>query len=122
MSESEKEKPPEKVRFVYNTPENYEPIYASGVYGGMSPRGELVCHFFVESQDIPAEEHVPLVKGQPDFGKAIKVGRIKHAPAEAVIKRDIKVGVIIPAHSVTSIANWMVEQLKASGIIVEKKE
>lgn len=122
MPESEKTKPPEKVRFVYNKPENYEPIYVSGVYGGMTPRGELVCHFFVEYSDIPAEEHVPLVEGQPNFEKLSKVDRIKHTPAEVVVKRDIKVGLVIPAHQITSVANWMVEKLKASGIIVEKKE
>lgn len=122
MPESKETKRPEKVRFVYSKPENYDPIYVSGVYGGMSPRGELLCHFFVEFADIPAEEHVPLVKGQADLGKVIKVDRTEHAPTEAVIRRDIKVGLIIPAHAVTSIANWMVEQLKISGIIVEKKE
>ena len=38
------------------------------------------------------------------------------------MKRDIRVRLIIPAQQISSIANWMIDALKASSITVEKKE
>jgi len=122
LSESKKEESPDKVRFVYHKPEDYKQYYVNGVYGGMTPRGELLCHFFVEYADIPAEERLPLLEGVPQLDKAMRVERIKHSPKEIVLRRDVRVGLIIPAHQISSVANWMLDKLKASKIVVEKKE
>lgn len=122
MSEGKAAEAPERVRFIYQKPEDYKMVYVNGVYGGVTPRGELLCHFFQEYADVPAEEEFPLVEGKPQFDKGSRVERMEHAPTEAVVRRDVRVGLIIPAHQITSIANWMLDKLKTSKIIVEKEE
>lgn len=122
MSENTEKRVPEKIRFLYHKPEDSELVYVNGVWGGMTPRGELVCYFFVEYADVPAEEKVSVVEGQLQPDKVSRVDRNEHAPTEAVIRRDIRVSLIIPAHEISSIANWMLDKLKSSKIIIEKEE
>lgn len=122
MSEEKKEKVPKRLRIVYHKPEDYKPVFVDGIYGGITPRGELICNFFLEYKDIPVEEGIPLVEGVPQFDKASRVERIKHEPEEIVSMRDIRAALIIPVHQISSIANWMLDQLKKSGIVVEKEE
>ena len=44
------------VRFKYKFPEDYNPLYVNGAYGGVGPRGELIANFFLERQALPVEE------------------------------------------------------------------
>ena len=111
-----------KIKFVYNKPEDLQPVYVNGVYGGISPRGELIMSLFFEGPDVPEEERMPLVEGKPQLGQMARTFRISHAPDELVIRRDISVILVIPVQEVSSIANWMLDKLKASKIIVEKGE
>lgn len=121
MSESKSAKI-DRVRFLFNIPDDYKLICVNGVYGGITPRGELICHFFFEYPDIPAEEVAPLIDGKIQPDKVSKIERIKHKPNERVIRRDVRVGLIIPVQHINSIANWMLDKLKTSQIIVEEKE
>ena len=41
---------------------------------------------------------------------------------EIVVRRDLRVGLIIPIHQISSIANWMLDKLKSSSITIETKE
>ena len=120
MSKDTTEAAPDKIRFLYNVPEDYKPIYVNGAYGGMTPRGELLAHFFFEYHDIPAEEIVPLKEGKLQIDEITKISKIKHPPTERIVKREVRVGLVIPAHQVHSIANWMIDKLKSSGIVVEE--
>lgn len=122
MSKSEERvNPPTKVTFLFNRPDDLKPIYVNGIYGGMTPKGELVCHFFLEMADIPLEEEVPLDKGRLQLDKITRVDRRKHDPTEIVMRRDIKATLIIPPQEIGSIANWMLDKMKASKIVVEKE-
>ena len=112
----------EKLRFYYIKPDDYEPIYVNGVYGGMTPRGDLLCHFFYEYRDIPAEEVVPLEKGRLQTEKISYVQRIEEEPGTGNMRRDVRVGLIIPAHQAISFANWILDKVKKSGIIIEEEE
>jgi hypothetical protein len=112
-----------KVRFEFIKPENYKPEYVNGVYGGMTPRGDLLCHFFYEYSDVPKEEVVPLDKdGKIILDEITRIPRKKTSPDENIINRYIKVGLIIPAHQVNSIANWMIDKIETSNIVIDKEE
>ena len=114
--------PPKKVRFVYEKIEGCEPTYVNGVQGGMNARGELVCNFFFEYMDVPTAEIDPVENGKVVVGKAKVILRGEPEEGEIVLKRDIRVRLVIPAQQISSIANWMQDALKASGITVEKSE
>jgi hypothetical protein len=122
MSEEPTRKQATKIKFVYSKPEEVRPIYVNGAYGGISPRGELICSFFFEHPDLPKEERMSLIEGKPQVEKIERTFPIGHAPDEVVIRRDINVILIIPAHEISTIANWMLDKLKASNIIIEKGE
>lgn len=112
-----------EVQFIYNKKEDYEPIYVNGVYGGVTPRGDLLCHFFYEYVDVPEKEILELdEKGQikPDTLK--KIQKNDDSDNVKTVKRDIRVGIIIPAHQIQSISAWMLDKLKASSITIEEKE
>ena len=122
MSEEMPSVAPQKIRFVYEKLEGVEPIYINGVQGGMNARGELICNFFFEYMDVPVAEINPVKDGKIVFGKPMIILRGEPEKGEIVVKRDIRVRLVIPAQQISSITNWMLDSLKASGITVEKSE
>ena len=50
------------IHFKYLFPDNYNPNYINGVYGGVSPRGEIVANFYMERMPIPREDHVQITE------------------------------------------------------------
>jgi len=111
-----------KVRFIYHVPDGYEPVYVNGVHGGVTPRGDLVCNFFLEHQELPEEEQVEVQDGELKAETATFKRRITCAPSERVFVRDVRVGVIIPLHQVESIARWMLDKLKDYQSLQEVKD
>jgi hypothetical protein len=121
MSDSPEEKGIKKVRFLYSKPEETKPIYVNGIYGGMTPRGDLLCHFFYEYHDIAKEDQHGVKDGRvSDLTQRIEI--VEHKPSEIVFRREIRASIIIPAHQISGIANWMLDKFKSSGFIVEKEE
>lgn len=106
-----------KAHFIYNQ-KGGEPIYVHGVYGGMTPHGELIAHFYIEYPPVPSEERVPVKDGQPDIDRSVKTYGSEIMEGEALLYRDIKASLIIPPQAIASIANWMLDKLKESGIEV----
>lgn len=117
----EKEQP-EKIKFVYEKDEDAKQIYVNGAYGGMNPKGELVIHFFFEHPMVPKEEKMPVVQGKLQLDKIVRIEPVAHEANELVIIRDIKATLIIPVQEISTIANWMLDRLKASNIVVEKEK
>lgn len=95
-----------KVRFKYNIPSDYQIIYANGVYGGITPRGELHCNFFFEHSGIPEVEDAELMKDG-------KVKMKEKELEEVIINRDLKVGIVLSPEQALSIANWMLDKIKS---------
>jgi hypothetical protein len=122
MSENPSVKVPAKIKFVYDKREEMQPVYVNGAFGGISPKGELICSFYFEHPDIPQEQRMPLVNGKVQSAQEVRVGRVSHDTDEVVMIRDIKAILIIPVQEISSIATWMLDKLKASNIVVERQE
>jgi len=122
MSGKPIQKRPARIKFIYGKSEDLQPVYINGAYGGISPKGELICSFYFEHPSIPKEERMPLVEGKPQTNQVTRLDSITHEADEMVMRRDIKATLIIPVQEISSIANWMLDKLKASNIIVEKGE
>ena len=120
MSEEMSSVAPQKIRFIYEKPETSELFYINGVQGGMNGRGELVCNFFFEYMDVPTAEINSIKDGKIVLDKPLIIPRGNPEKGEILVKRDIRVRLVIPAQQISSIANWMLDALKASGITVEK--
>jgi hypothetical protein len=112
MSSGEPVQTIKSVKFIYTGLDRIEPIAVNSIYGGVTPRGELLCHFLYEYPELPTMETVPLVAGEVQRDKAVRSFPTERGPDEAVLRRDIKVSLVIPIQQVNSIATWMLDKLK----------
>ena len=93
-----------KVKMLYNQPNDYKLTYINGVYGGITPRGDIMCHFFLEYLKLPEEEEFSLTGG--------KIGELVKKEGETpVINRDLKVGITLKADCAENIANWLLAKV-----------
>lgn len=121
MSDSPEDKKIKKVRFLYIKAEDDKPIYVNGIFGGMTPRGDLLCHFFYEYHDVPKEDQHDVLNAKlGDMTQRIE--RVNQEPSEVIFRRDIRASIVIPVHQISTMANWMLDKLKSSGVIFEKEE
>lgn len=98
----------EKVKLIYNKPEDYSIVFANGLYGGVSPRGDIHCHFFVESRPLPIEQEFKLSEDG-------KIGEeIGQSVSPVTIIRDLKVGIIVEPDVAQSIAEWLLDKVKVA--------
>jgi len=103
MSEIEK---PKKIRFLQNMPEGYKIYPVNGLWGGVSARGDLICHFFLEHIELPKEE----VQSVKEDGL---LGPVERKPKEELTMiRDMQVGIVINLEQAVSIANWILQSVK----------
>ena len=81
---------------------DYKKVGATGIYGGITSTGELLCHFFIEFQEIP-DELTHIVQD----GNLVPEGGNLSTPT---IIRELQVGVLLPGHVVRSIGEWFIAQ------------
>lgn len=106
-------KPPEKIRFDFEKPDDYQIVYINGIYGGTTPRGDsLICHCYLEHPDTPAAEVGPVRNGVVASKDLTALPRGKAKAGELLIKRELKVGLAIPMSKVEEFANWMLEKVE----------
>lgn len=97
---------PKKVKFVYNKPEGYQIFPVNGVFGGITPRGDLLCNFFYEYGDVPNIEEMQI-------SKEGRLKPLKKPKKKVSFRRDLKVGISVNLEQAVSIANWILEKARA---------
>lgn len=102
-----------EVKFKYYFDDNYDPEYVNGAYGGQTPNGELVMHFFMDRFPIPYEVTQGLNEdGTPDPDEIIVVPDQE----EAMIRRSVKAGVIMSPATALNIYKWLKNRLIEMGV------
>jgi hypothetical protein len=95
MAEEEAQKPPEEgqkspvkeVKFYFEYDKDYRVVASNGVWGGITPRGDLQLDFFVEKVGIPdSVEYVVTQDGKLE-------GEIRRDPPRQFVRR-MQVGVL----------------------------
>src|SRR5262249_8707947 len=81
---------------------DYKKVGATGIYGGITPGGEGLCHFFIEFREIP-DELTHIVQD------GALVPEERNLPTPTII-RELQVGVLLPAQVVRSIGEWFITQ------------
>lgn len=115
MSNNERE-----LTFKFIFPENYNPVYANGVHGEVTPRGEFILHFVQERRPIPkAIKHTLTEDG--------KLGdEIERAPQDYgdLVVKYVTTGVTLNYGEAKSIHAWLGNMLdhfeKSAGIDQEE--
>lgn len=103
------------LNFKYKFDEDYNPLYINGVYGGVSPRGELVLNFYLERQSLPYEEQSTF----DEDGNLIEV-IVKPENRDINIIRYIQNGVVMNTETALAMKNWIDAFLKSQTNITEE--
>lgn len=102
------EKKPE-ITFKYLFNYNYNPSYVNGAHGGISPRGEMVIHFYLERPPLPASlTHE--VTSQGSIGQEVAVSPEDMANS---MVRFIDTGIVMNYEDARVFHVWLGEQLNA---------
>ena len=103
---SKKKEKLKEVQFVFEEADDYKIAHVNGVWGGVTPRGELVCNFFFEHTPVPNVE----IRYVDDKGKLTEKSIRK--PSEPSVIRELRVGISLHKEQAISIAKWMLERVK----------
>jgi hypothetical protein len=107
-----------QIIFKYLFDENYNPVYVNGAHGGVSPRGELVVHFYLERPGVPVSiTHEVTPNGT--------IGaEIDEVPADfkQTLYRAVESGVVMNYDSARSFHAWLGERLKELEALQQAKE
>ena len=93
------------IKFLHQFPDNYKLVPVNGAWGGVSPRGDLLMHFFLEHSKVPQEE-IQIAKHD---GSLVP---LKEKTNEIQVVRAMQIGVSMNREQAVSIANWMLEKVK----------
>ena len=88
-----------KIGFRFKKDDNYRLVPVNGVWGGPTPRGDIMVDFFYESQSLP-EVIQQEVTPEGTLGKEL----VKRSTE---IQRTVLVGIILTAEQADSIGRWL---------------
>lgn len=96
-----------EINFRYVFPENYNPVYCNGAYGGVSTQGEIVMNFYLERMPIPNS-----VTHQVGEDGAL-AGVIATDPEDLNKKviRYVSNGVVLSETGARAVYNWLGAQI-----------
>ena len=99
-------KPQITFKYVFNY--GYNPTYVNGAQGGLSPRGEIVVHFYLERQPLPGSITHEIT---PEGG----IGReteVEPEDLQSSMVRFIDTGVVMSYENAQIFHNWLGEKLR----------
>ena len=96
---------PTKVTFRFKKDDDYRLIPVNGVWGGVTPRGDIKVDFFHESQSLPEEiTHTVTLDGK-------LTNEREHLPP-LTVQRTILVGMVLTVEQAESIGRWLQEKAR----------
>ena len=97
-----------QIKFKYVFPENYNPIYCNGAFGGISTHGEIVVNFFLERMTIP-NAMTNVVNPDGSLGGVVSVD--PEDLNETVI-RHVSTGIVLSEESAKAVYTWLGNQIQ----------
>ncbi|MBT0663853.1 hypothetical protein KI809_06015 [Geobacter pelophilus] len=107
-----------QIIFKYLFAEDYNPVYVNGAHGGVSPRGELVVHFYLERSGIPVAI-TQEINANGTIGAVID-----EVPADfnQTLYRAVESGIVLNYESARTIHGWLGERIKELEALQQAKE
>ena len=96
---------PTKITFRFEKDEDYRLIPVNGVWGGATPRSDILVNLFHESYTLP-EVVTHAVTPGGELG-----GEVKRTP-KGEIHRKVLVGMVLTAEQAESIGRWLLERAR----------
>ncbi|MGD0843910.1 MAG: hypothetical protein ABSA06_06030 [Geobacteraceae bacterium] len=99
-------KPELKFKYIFDY--GYNPVYANGAHGGVSPRGELVMNFYLERMALPESiTHEINPNGTIGSETAAEPADLAHS-----MVRFIEAGVVMNYQNARELHLWLGERVK----------
>lgn len=96
------------IKFKYVFPENYNPTYCNGAYGGISTHGEIVANFFLERMPIPNS----ITHAINSNGSLSGITETDPQNLDKTVIRYISTGIVISETSAKAIHEWLGNQIQ----------
>ena len=95
---------PNKINVLFSQSRDYRTVSATGVWGGHTPSGEILCNFFIEHFALPDQLEITLSPtGEKESEHQIyKEGKI--------FIREVQIGIIMSPRVAKSIGEWMIQR------------
>ena len=108
-------KPELKFKYIFDY--GYNPVYANGAHGGVSPRGELVMNFYLERMALPESiTHEINPNGTIGNEVAAEPEDLKNS-----LVRFIEAGVVMNYQNAKELLLWLGERVKEMEALEQAK-
>ena len=87
----------------YDKSKDYRTVSAQGAYGGVTPAGDIIAHFFIEHEQVP--DGVKLIVDEDGKRKGEK-----KITEELILTRELQIGVVMNPHIAQVIGNWLIKK------------
>ena len=96
-----------QIKFRYIFPENYNPAYCNGAYGGVSAHGEIVANFYLERMPLP----YTLTNALNPDGTLAGVVETDPSDLNDIVIRYVATGIVLSEESARAIHSWLGKQI-----------
>ena len=97
-----------KVKVKYRFPNDYNPVYVNGAWGGLTSQREICINFYLERAPLPNEEVLELEAG----GKVKLVERLpRDEDVNATVLRYIGPGIVINLSTARLVLEFLQERV-----------
>lgn len=97
-----------QIKFRYVFPENYNPVYCNGAYGGVSANGEIIANFFLERMPIPNS----MTNSVNEDGSLSGVIATDPQDLGETVIRYVSAGIVLSETGARSIYEWLGNQIQ----------
>lgn len=97
-----------QIKFKYVFPEDYNPVYCNGAFGGISTHGEIVANFFLERMPVPNSVTNEV---NPD-GSLGGVVAVDPANIDETVIRYVSTGIVLSESNAKAIHTWLGYQIQ----------
>jgi len=102
----DKESQEELVKFVFVKSPDYRIVAVNGVWGGLTPQGQLKLDLFIDSVITPEF----ITHGIREDGRLGE--EIQREPPGKIITRELQVGVLLPISVAETMVKWIVARVQ----------
>lgn len=98
-----------KLKFKYKFPEDYNPTYVNGAFGGITPSGEIVVNFYLERHAVPRSQTMEVT------ADGVLGSEVAKDPADLPqsMVRYVGPGIVLSPHTAKAIHTFLSQQLEA---------
>ena len=102
------------IKIYFSKTKDYKIVSATGVWGGVSPGGDIFFDLFIDKRDNPEYLELKI----DNHNKTEEVGR-----GEQKLVRESQIGITLRPDNALVIGKWLIEKAEAAGAIdITKKK